>query len=365
MKIKLSEGVLEEFLQSFDDGATADEILNEGYFAFSDAELSEVGKYVTAGLSLSDAYRKVLLPLLDEEGKEAYSRVQVGFGLDELSLLIEEDYAKDPYFQAVTHAFSGEKKIGKWTLSMKSYRPYEAFVYDEVRPTEVSPLLRYSPIGAFAKPFRFPALSYQGTTYMSLIPHEMNTMAPAIKRAHGNVVTLGLGMGYFAYMASLKDEVASVTILERDQSVIELFNSFFLPLFPNKEKVKVIRIDDALNYEPEVPFDYAFADLHHDAVDGLPLYLSLLKKEGLAKKMDVWIEEAILTYFCRHVVALIQEEADGYGDEAYQSYEDFSSRVICSLHFHLKNVELNGPEDLEKLLDFANLRKIAAELKLR
>ena len=51
-----------------------------------------------------------------------------------------------------------------------------------------------------------------------------------VERAKGKVLTFGLGLGYFAYMCSLKEEVESVTVVEKDKSVIKLFNEIILPL---------------------------------------------------------------------------------------------------------------------------------------
>lgn len=45
-------------------------------------------------------------------------------------------------------------------------------------------------------------------------------------------------------MASLKADVESITIVEREQSVIDLFTSFILPQFKTKDKITVIK-DDA------------------------------------------------------------------------------------------------------------------------
>ena len=135
-----------------------------------------------------------------------------------------------------------------------------------------------------------------------------------------------------------------------------------MPLFDHPEKIEIVRVDDALTYQPKEVFDYAFADLHHDATDGLPLYLNLVKKE-LAKETDVWIEEAILTYLRRHVVALLEEEANGYDDSDYKDPKDESEKLLSRLHFHLKNVVIDSRESLDHLLSDESLRKIAKDLK--
>ena len=154
-----------------------------------------------------------------------------------------------------------------------------------------------------------------------------------------------------------------MTVLERDEDAIAIFRSFFLPLFDHPEKIHIVKVQDALTYRCPTPFDYLFADLHHDAVDGLPLYLSLMKRDDLAKEGDFWIEKAVLTYLRRHVVALLEEEASGYKDEDYQVWDDFSSHLLCQLHFHLKQVPIQSLEDVESLLSIATLQRLAKELK--
>ena len=72
---------------------------------------------------------------------------------------------------------------------------------------------------------------------MSISPNEVFTMDQPIKKAKGKVLTLGCGMGYFAYMVSLKEDVESITIVELEQSVINLFEIYLLPQFENKDKI--------------------------------------------------------------------------------------------------------------------------------
>lgn len=363
MKITLPPDLLDELFETNEESEVADALINEGYFALSDEELLAVPKALQKGLEPSDAYKKALLPLLDEGGKEALARVQVGYGLDEIKPLTAQDYRENPYYQRVCSKISKKMKIGAWTLEMKNYRSFELFVYADVLPSYATPFASYSPLGYFPGGFPYPALSQNGTTYMSLIPHEINTMKEPISRAKGSVCTMGLGMGYFAFMASQKEEVSSVTVLERDEAVISLFRSFFLPLFDHPEKIRIVKVQDALEYIPEEPFDYLFADLHHDATDGLPLYISLLKKEGLAEKMDVWIEGAILAYLRRYLIALMEEESDGSSDKDYQSEETFPDHLFKALHFHLKNYEVSDLDSLLYLLSDAQLKAIVKEMK--
>ena len=94
---------------------------------------------------------------------------------------------------------------------------------------------------------------------MSLIPHEILTMEKHINAVKGNVLVLGLGMGYFAYMISNKEDVSSITIIENNLNLINFFNHHLLPQFENKQKIK-IEFADALTYlgKTNENFEYIF-----------------------------------------------------------------------------------------------------------
>ncbi len=191
------------------------------------------------------------------------------------------------------------QKIGKWETMTSSYTAFEPFVW---RDPILLPDFRQIPqIGYFEEDFHFPAIHENGVEWMSVKPNEVETMKAPIEKSRGRVLTLGLGLGYFAFHASEKENVESVTVVERDGDVINLFSGLILPQFPNKNKVRIIHADAFAYLENELPntqFDYIFADLWHDASDGLELYMKLKKAEPNAKgtPVDYWIEESLLSY---------------------------------------------------------------------
>ena len=56
---------------------------------------------------------------------------------------------------------------------------------------------------------------------MSIIPNEIETMKEAIETVKGNVLVYGLGLGYFPYMISLKNDVNKITIIEKEDILFE------------------------------------------------------------------------------------------------------------------------------------------------
>lgn len=102
-------------------------------------------------------------------------------------------YRQDLYYQIVRPK---AESLGDWDLGYESYFPYEGFVSDEI---SVDPQHYYKEKTSFAyseKAFEFLSLKQGGKTWMSVTPHEINTMEKQVEEAHGKVLTFGLGLGY-------------------------------------------------------------------------------------------------------------------------------------------------------------------------
>lgn len=258
-----------------------------------DITTNQMKKVLDTGVSETYAYRIFVEEILnlhleeDEYWKEVYLPRMI-------SSLSTEIYQKDPYYQNIRIQ---NRRYGKWKLKRDKYDPYQAFIWrDFVYQDEKV----FPQIGFFSRPFYFPAVYEGNRLWMSITPNEIETMKEPIAKAHGKVVTLGLGLGYFAYMASIKQEVESVTIVERDESVIHLFKEVILPQFSHPEKIHIIHTDafDFLSSLKDGDYDYLFADLWHDAGDGKPLYLAIKNYEKKLPHVEFqyWIEDTIRYY---------------------------------------------------------------------
>ncbi len=209
--------------------------------------------------------------------------------------LIPEDYANDAYVKTIRFP---EAKKEKWEFCMHSYAPYEPFV--RTHPVVTKELREIPQIGYFDTEFPFPAVLENGIEWMTVTPNEINTMREPIRKSRGKVLTLGLGLGYFAFHASQKEDVSSVTVVERDPSVIALFKSYILPQFPHGKKITVVEADAFIYMKETMPrehFDFIFADLWHDPSDGLEMYAKLKPFEALspATAFEYWIEPSLLS----------------------------------------------------------------------
>ena len=210
--------------------------------------------------------------------------------------LDRSEFESDLYFKTVQFT---ERKLGKWEMKFMELDPCEAFVCNDFR---VSPDGKMIPqIGFFPDVYRYPAVLENGREWMTLLPNETVTTKPAIDQAAGNVLTYGLGLGYFAFMVSCKPEVSSVTVVERSADVIELFQTWLLPHFPYKDKIRIV-CEDAFVYAKTIAskerYDFVFADIWHDVGDGKELYLKFKELEYLSPdtKYSYWLEDTIRCY---------------------------------------------------------------------
>ena len=199
------------------------------------------------------------------------------------------DYTSNPYYKNILVEGT---KFNNWEIKYESYKPYEAFIYNDLI---INGDIEIPCVGYFKEEFKYLAVLENNNEWMMITPNEINTMQGVIDSVSGDVVTLGLGLGYFAYMASLKDDVKSITVVERDKNVIELFSKVILPRFEHKDKIKIVN-EDAFEFaKRDNNFDYAFVDLWHDVSDGVNLYLKMKKLEKNNTKYFYWIEKSIIS----------------------------------------------------------------------
>ncbi len=273
-------------------------------------------------------------------------------------------YRENPYYQYVRIHTTN---LGAWKLQNETYLPNELLVYDDVDVDPSQDYLEKTHLGFFKERFEFLSVAEKNTTWMSITPNEIETMKSAIDESRGQVVTFGLGLGYFAFMASLKPEVTSVTIVETNPDMIALFKKDLLPQFPHKEKIKIVQADAfefAAKDMKTLGFDVAFVDLWHGGEDGLYLYLKMKKFEGTHKKTRFlyWLERSLLVMLRRCVLTLVEEELGGSTDQDYLHVESTTDEVINALHRLLKETSLKTYQNVVDLVTDENLKALAPKI---
>ena len=257
-------------------------------------------------------------------------------------ILKADNYKINPYLKALNGLSFKEKG---WTLKNVKRSAYSLCPYQEEYAFGSNYALKMG-IGVFDEDYIYPSISLYDTEWMSLNQHEIRTMETSIALARGKVLTLGLGLGYFAFMASNKGEVKEVHIVEMDLELIQLFNKYLLPLFPHKEKIHIHKADayHFINDIKDGDYDYIFSDLWQDASDGLESYIKL-KKVFVSFKHTTcayWIEGSILSYLRLLIIGLMQ-------NEYYQTDVSYDELQLF-LKEKLMNYEITSSTDIDSLL---------------
>ena len=297
---------------------------------------------------LDDPYKKRDFLFDSLEKKHPYPNDFVKKNIKwDTKLLRLEDYLANPYLQKLSN-LSFDKD--DWSLKGKKLKAYTLFPYEEEYHYASNYFLKMS-LAFFDKDYIYPSISLLNNEWMSLNPYEIRTMETPIILARGKVLTLGLGLGYFAYMAHLKEEVKEVHIVEMDKGLIDIFNEYLLPLFEHPEKIHIHKAD-AFCFIKDIKdkdYDFIFSDLWHDASDGLPMYLKLKEKFNAFKytQCHYWIESALVTYLRMLVIGVMRDEFYGYQND----YNDLQAAIKEKL----SNYRISNTYDLDDLLNIKGL----------
>ena len=206
-------------------------------------------------------------------------------------LLDADAFRCNPYIRSITVPTG---RIGDFTLTTATYEPGEILEYD--MPDFTKDPLEHR-CGYFREPVTFPGI-YEGVVpWMSVCPSEINSMRRHIEKARGRVLVLGLGLGYYPYMISLKKEVEHIDIVELQPEIITIFREHLLPQFEEGDKMDLIEAD-AFSYVGALTggeYDFCFADIWENECDGAWACRKLRdagqRLEGT--EFSYWIDDAI------------------------------------------------------------------------
>lgn len=286
----------------------------------------------------------------------------------DVSEIQDNPYVKDIDFK--------DRRSGDFEFRYHSFMPYELDIYDIPRK-----IIEYDVdiprISCFTEKVEYPVIFQNSikSTWMSVSPNEINTMKQPIRNAKGKVLTLGCGMGYFAYMASLKADVESITIVEREQSVIDLFTSFILPQFKTKDKITVIK-DDAIEYMMNLEdglYDYCFADIWIGVMDFEP-YIETKEvcKRFRKMRMEYWIEDAFGILLSSHIyIEMLKAFSNNMNvplgnmndnefpiPENEKKLADYVARLV-------ENVDIEKPEHIDYYLTPRNITSLLDRTEIK
>ncbi len=369
MKITLSNNdrlVLDDILTQRDENYTVSQLTNsfleEHFDAIGPEAINDIME--SDGLSKEQAMEEAFYRYLSLDSQDPLvqdMRSHTDFG--HLSAIGEKEFINHPFNKMKIKSVV----LGPYQLRYNHFEPFELFNADETECDTDNNFAEKNHLGYFEKKVPYLMLTQKDEIWMSVTPHEMNTMKDDISQAHGNVLTFGLGLGYYAFEVSNRDDVKSVTIIEKDSKVITLFEKNLLPLFPHREKIKIIRQDAFLYYERELrntEYDHIFIDIYHTPDDALPMYLRFKRGEKHlhGQKVSYWIEKSILCLLRRYVLTLIEEYFQGYSKDDYMTCEDMESETLKKIYLAIGDREFTSIGEIRQLLSDDGLRKIAEEI---
>lgn len=347
-----------------DDNLFVNDLINEALDNRYDINKEIINERINEEKKESkDAFNEVFLENLNLELNKYTLKKLKEYELDDIKELNEDEYLSNEYYKNIK---AKEINENGYHLYYKKYLPYELFIYDDIKEDNFKEI---NNLGYFKDEFKLLSLDKDDETWMLISPHEINTMKDYILKMKGNCLIYGLGLGYFSYMLSLKEDVSKITILEKDPSIIKIFKENIFPLFKNKEKIEIIECD-AMEYNQNlknknIHYDYHFIDLWHNQLDALKFYLYFKKNELDNDIYFYWIEDSIICYIRRMLITLLIEYKEGFKDKNYKKALTDEDKVINSLYFYLKDFEFNKMEDIYSLLSKESIKEIIKNLSAK
>lgn len=364
MIIKLNEKELnkcKKLLDVKEKNISAAEIyidyLNNHYNDIKKIDIDTLNKKYNPNVSF---YKSFLKKLDIDENDPEYLLIEKNCKINEITCLNVDVFNKNKFYKQMGQI---KGKLDDWQFVTLKYKPFEGFVSNELEIDDEY-FAEHTPLSYFESEFPYLAVIQGDQIWMSVIPHEINTMIMPIENANGKVLILGLGLGYYLFNILEKNDVISVDIVEKDPRIVELFNKFLLSKMPHLEKIKII-IGDGIEYLKNCPhYDYVFTDIYHNVGDGEMLYLKVKDKEVLHPntKFDYWIETSILAMLRRQTLTVFEEAIQGYTEEDYKKFVNENDQIINAIYYLTKNITIDSFDKLHTLLTEDSLKKMAKQI---
>lgn len=114
----------------------------------------------------------------------------------------------------------------------------------------------------YKKPITFPVLWIDGKLAMSASPQEKLMMKEGAKGARGNALVGGLGLGLV--LEYLRPKCESITVVEKNPNVTELYKAIRKPGKPLYDRIIHDTIENVLKRTESPRWDYIFVDTWFD-----------------------------------------------------------------------------------------------------
>jgi hypothetical protein len=210
------------------------------------------------------------------------------------SLYLSSDHFKSSLFHQniKLEELKQEKEVSFEKIILPAHH---LFNFDAIQFDPQQECREWMHLKALDKDLETLSLKLKGEVWMLDVPSEAQTIDPLAQKAQGNVVAFGLGIGYYIFMALKNPNVESITVIEKNPLVIQLFKTYILPQFHAVIPIKIIEADalEWFNEEKLKAFDTIFVDVYQSLDDGLEWMETLLSKYNPTQTCDFWIESSI------------------------------------------------------------------------
>ncbi len=142
----------------------------------------------------------------------------------------------------------------------------------------------------YVSPGTYTRLFINNILMMSDTDMERATNMDVVENSFGDVLIAGLGIGLIVPPILDKEDVTSVTIIEKSQDVINLVEPYY-----RHPKLMVV-CDDIFTWKPEMKYDTIYFDIWDSiCVDNLKEINSLHRKAGRWKRdSDSWVSSWVV-----------------------------------------------------------------------
>ena len=178
-------------------------------------------------------------------------------------------------------------------LNYKTIKPYEIFIAGNSY-LQFDDNKYFIPLGYFEDEFKYPTFSNY-----SIDPHYIESVDLPLKIVKGKILILGLKLGYFAYMSSLKEDVKDVYVVESNKDLINMFETNVLSTHKNKIKVHIFNQNpfEFIDTIKDEEFNYIFVDLWNEDCKDVSSYIDAKSRldKVLYTRVIYYFEESIVT----------------------------------------------------------------------
>jgi hypothetical protein len=331
-------------------------ILNQEMQAFFRRCLKNIGtdKNQFLGMSVTPGREKYLQKQLARHGFAEFRSPEPP------SLFLSADaWEKTPYHSHIdltritSHHFTFEKDL---------VRGRELFNADAIQKDPERELNDYMKLRAMDRDFEAVYLYQDEKDWMLDAPSEAFTNDPYAEKAHGRVLTLGLGIGYFLYMCTLNPQVREITVIERSPDVIDMFCRDILPQFHTPLPIHFIAADAFACWQDEQlkQYDYIYADIWQSSDDGLACITRLLQQFNPPyEKTDFWIEDSCYEIMWTLSFYYFYEKALGRKMNPAPMYQPYMD--LIRTYYDRQGSTITSSEKIkERMYDTRTIRAILA-----